>query len=630
MSKDLKDTKVAIASYANVSVKIKVEEAEGEEEEYDKGQNCVNSDVQRHDSGNIIAERHSRKILGPFRKRLARNVRGKPLLSIHRARLSSLLMKLTKMHSWKEASGVVSILLKGTPRGYSLIDDDRSFLVAMELHRQFKSTSHYQTKIRQLFEIRMDRLIWAKKCPYKKPSIQLELALFYISQGNIQEAHNITKSLVQGSSVIDPKVNLIHGLILYQLWYSSLPGEMQIKGFNNQMAFDTHNMPSNGCDETEIFESSNDHYAIYNKNSNTSSRFASEGSVGNGKVFPGCWSDAKKKPFQDASPTPLFYMERSEENSVPGVPDTVHRFLNKSIFFAHDKLDASLLPLKLKHSSIICEDFIHSHRRSINEYYEDAVKNLQLALHSTPPLFAALLPLVQILLLGDRVGEAFNELEEFSCDRDIVLVYRIKARLLECFCSNQASLISSCYENVLRRDPTCSYSLERLIKMHKIGSYSTFPLLEMIVLNLDATPGNVNVWGELASCFLKLVMTMNGDYEDCNSTNERSIKDASHKNIPKAFEERHTRESWKLRCRWWATHHFSRKAYMQDLQAGALKLLASKAACASHLYGPRCEFVVHVLSSLRKEDNIDQITVLSQHILNSMKLAHLLSDAIIL
>lgn len=90
----------------------------------------------------------------------------------------------------------------------------------------------------------------------------------------------------------------------------------------------------------------------------------------------------------------------------------------------------------------------------------------------------------------------------------------------------------------------------------------------MIVLNLDATPGNVNVWGELASCFLKLVMTMNGDYEDCNSTNERSIKDASHKNIPKAFEERHTRESWKLRCRWWATHHFSRKAYMQDLQAG--------------------------------------------------------------
>ncbi|KAH7689723.1 TPR-like protein [Dioscorea alata] len=512
-------------------------------------------------------------------------------------------MKLTKMHSWKEASGVLSILLKGTPRGYSLIDDERSFLVAMELHRQFKSTSHYQTKIRQLFEIRMDRLIWAKKCSDKKPSIQLELALFYISQGNIQEAHNITKSL---------------------------PGEMQIKGFNNQMAFDTHSMPSNGCDETEIFESSNDHYAIYNKNSNTSSRFASESSVGNGKVFPGCWSDAKKKPFHDASPTPLFYMERSEENSVPGVPDAVHRFLNKSIFFAHDKLDASLLPLKLKHSSIICEDFIHSHRRSINEYYEDAVKNLQLALHSTPPLFAALLPLVQILLLGDRVGEAFNELEKFSCDRDIVLVYRIKARLLECFCSNQASLISSCYENVLRRDPTCSYSLERLIKMHKIGSYSTFPLLEMIVLNLDATPGNVNVWGELASCFLKLVMTMNGDYEDCNSTNERSIKDASHKNIPKAFEERHTRESWKLRCRWWATHHFSRKAYMQDLQAGALKLLASKAACASHLYGPRCEFVVHVLSSLRKEDNTDQITVLSIHILNSMKLAHLLSDAIIL
>ncbi|KAM0949971.1 putative TATA box-binding protein-associated factor RNA polymerase I subunit A [Dioscorea sansibarensis] len=621
---------VGIASYANASVKIKVEEVEGEEAEYDKGLIYVNSDVQRHDSGNTIAERHSRKILSPFRKRLGRNVGGKPLLSIHRARLSSLLMKLMKMHSWKEASGVLSILLKGTPRGYSLIEDERSFLVAMELHRQFKSTSHYQTKIRQLFEIRMDRLIWAKKSPNKKPSIQLELALFYISQGNIQEAHNITKSLVQASSVIDPKVNLIHGLILYQLWYSSLPGEMQIKGFNNQVAFDTRSAPSNGCDETEMAESSNDHYAVYNKDSNASSRFASESSVGNGKVFPGCWSDVKKKPLHDALPAPLFYMEGSEENSVPGVPEAVHRFLNMSIFFAHDKLDASLLPLKLKHSSIICEDFIHSHGKSINEYYEGAVKNLQLALHSTPPLFAALLPLVQILLLGDRVGEAFNELEEFSHFRDTVLVYRIKARLLECFCSNQASLISSCYENALRRDPTCSHSLERLIKMHKIGSYSTSPLLEMISLNLDATPGNVIMWGELASCFFKLVTAMNGDYEDCNSTNERSIKDVSRKNIPKSFEERLTRDSWKLRCRWWATHHFSRKAYMQDLQAGAWKLLASKAACASHLYGPRCEFVMHVLSSLRKEDEIDQITVLSQHMLNSMKLAHLLSDVIIL
>ncbi|KAJ0968367.1 hypothetical protein J5N97_025284 [Dioscorea zingiberensis] len=568
---------------------------------------------------------HPQAIRVPCPKRSARNFSGKPVLSLHRARLSSLLKKFVRAHSWREASGVLSILLKGTPRGYSLIEDQRSFLFAMELHRQFKSASHYQTKIRQLFEMRLGRLIWAKKCPNKKPLIQLELALFYISQGNIQEAHNITKLLVHGhDSAIDPKVYLVHGLILYQLWYSSLPEEMQIKGVNNQMPLDTNSMPFDGCQEIEMAESSNDHYAVDNKDANISSIYASESSVGNGTVSPGGWSDVQKKPFSDAPPAPVFYMEGSEENDIPGASETVHRPSDMSIFFPHDKLDVSLLPLKLKPSSMGCEESIHSHTKFINEYYVDAVKNLRLALYSTPPLFAALQPLMQILLLGDQVEEAFKELEEFSHDIDIALVYRLKARLLDCFCSNQASLISSCYENVLKRDPTCNYSLERLIRMHKIGIYNTFPLLEMIALNLDATTGNVNIWGELASCFLKLVITMHVEHEDCNSTNKRILRNVLPENISNAFMDRHMNDSWKLRCKWWATRHFSRDACAKDMEAGAWKLLASKAACASHLYGPRCEFVIYVLSNLRKEELNDQITLLSQHMLNSMKLSHLL------
>ena len=124
----------------------------------------------------------------------------------------------------------------------------------------------------------------------------------------------------------------------------------------------------------------------------------------------------------------------------------------------------------------------------------------------------------------------------------------------------------------------------------------------MIALNLDATPGNVIMWGELASCFFKLVTAMNGDYEDCNSTNERSIKDVSRKNIPKSFEERLTRDSWKLRCRWWATHHFSRKAYMQDLQAGK-KDICMALFCALFLS-------FHQSSNLYKDHTVISVTLI--------------------
>jgi hypothetical protein len=55
-----------------------------------------------------------------------------------------------------------------------------------------------------------------------------------------------------------------------------------------------------------------------------------------------------------------------------------------------------LLPLKLPDPPENCEDLIDWHREMLNDYYIDALKYFQLALHSTPPLLAALLPLVQV------------------------------------------------------------------------------------------------------------------------------------------------------------------------------------------------------------------------------------------
>lgn len=70
------------------------------------------------------------------------------------------------------------------------------------------------------------------------------------------------------------------------------------------------------------------------------------------------------------------------------------------IFFpclAKERWDSWLLPLRLPHSNANFEDLIHLHRELINDYYKSAVKYLKLALYSTPPILAALLPFIQVI-----------------------------------------------------------------------------------------------------------------------------------------------------------------------------------------------------------------------------------------
>lgn len=62
----------------------------------------------------------------------------------------------------------------------------------------------------------------------------------------------------------------------------------------------------------------------------------------------------------------------------------------------NEGLEKDLLPIQLDYSSGDLEHTIHSHRKLANEHYDDAVKHLKQALCSSPPLFAALLPLVQV------------------------------------------------------------------------------------------------------------------------------------------------------------------------------------------------------------------------------------------
>ncbi|XP_074589445.1 uncharacterized protein LOC141845279 [Curcuma longa] len=539
-----------------------------------------------------------------------------PLLHQHRQRLSRLLDQLTKAHMWKEASGVLSVLLQATPQGSSLWEDRRNFLVAMEIQRRFAGAdSHYQTKIKKIYDVWMSKLQWMKKHPKKRYSVLLELALFSISQGNIEEALCNTKFLLQDpESANEPTVNLLHGLILYELWYSGLPEDMKI---TRSQIFDTTN--TNSSEESDTFVSSNEHNAINVEDGNGSSIVASESSICVEKNKLDFKETTKQKNNGALHATEL--SSRSDLNDVS--PSTSqHNYSSCSIFLSRG-LEKSLLPLQFDHVKEDLEHVIHSYRGLVNEQYNDAVKHLRLALHSTPRLWAGLMPLVQLHLLGDRVEEALKELDVCCQNCDYSRPFRLKARILECFQSNQVDTICSCYEAALRRDPTCNQSLQRLIKMHRIGNYGTIPLFEMIVLNLDSTDGESSTWEEFALCFLKILTSSAGDFEDHISINGQRVSTAvTSDKIPRVYTEGQERKNWKLRCRWWRKRHFSMHVYLKELQLGDWKLMASKAACASHLYGPHFEYVGEVYGSLSDTNTEDAslVSFLQTHLKNSTRL----------
>lgn len=113
------------------AAKIEIEEEGNEENGGDhKSINPPKIEEEEPSSGNeALAENAIKLTPGPSKVRV-RCPAPKTTLAVNRRRLSGLLDKLTRAHNWKEASSVLSILLRGTPRGSSLAEDRRNFLVS--------------------------------------------------------------------------------------------------------------------------------------------------------------------------------------------------------------------------------------------------------------------------------------------------------------------------------------------------------------------------------------------------------------------------------------------------------------------------------------------------------------------
>ncbi|KNA21834.1 hypothetical protein SOVF_039690 isoform A [Spinacia oleracea] len=491
----------------------------------------------------------------------------------NRMRLQYLLRKLVVQHNWVDASGVLSALLKGTCR----------------------ETTPQNNRIK-----------------YWDRSVLLEYILLCLARNNHDFARVNLHSLQQEyESARDQKSNLVMGLTNYELWYSELPNEMRLGNVEEScMPMESETMKTNSSEEIDnlkgeeaasVYETfSNLHYfsetsVVNDKDTCANANIKLDGEVSGIKPV----ENIKKSQSRD------FYM-KSEELSVEIDSSSQHgydQFHCSSAYNVHSM--QSLLPVRVPSSDNFM-DILSSRRQLFGDHYKEALKFLKLTLQSPPPISeAALLPSVQLLLLGGHGKEALAIVEQSCNESSSVLSFRLKARLWECFDANNYDELFACFEDVMKKDPTCRRSLARLMALHQKGEYATERLVEMIALHLEATYGDHTSWREFALCLPKLShceedrMSMCGDVEQVKSGNLHTTRFCR---TPASLVEGMSGKAWKFRCKWWLNRHFSKQILASEMEEGDLQLMTYKAACASHFYGQEMEYVGKVYTYLKEQE----------------------------
>ncbi|KAM3216612.1 hypothetical protein P3L10_026053 [Capsicum annuum] len=257
-------------------------------------------------------------------------------------------------------------------------------------------------------------------------AVQLEFILFCLKCGNTQDAHQGALCLMQERGFdSEPVSNLVVGLAFYQLWYSTIPKELRLQEVDR---FDS-------AEQSETFEdrivmsvlNSDRHDAVEGQEANSPFHSDSDTSVRNDKEILGV--DSGDVPYHS-----IFYNR--------GLP-------------------LWLLPLQLPSSNENLEDDLNMHRTLRNDHYRNAIKYLRHALYSSPPVLEAFHPLIQVLLLGDQVKEALDEMimmTSFELLRQSSVGCWLKSIILEHFDSGNYVKLSEILEENLEKDPTCSHS----------------------------------------------------------------------------------------------------------------------------------------------------------------------------
>ncbi|CAN0889559.1 hypothetical protein LINGRAHAP2_LOCUS16129 [Linum grandiflorum] len=572
------------------------------------------------DDGQLnIAEKHYQRVLLSLGKpSYVLGLTSSRLRPENRKRLRTLLRKLVRLHDWKAASGVLSVLLRDPQKQSSPAMDRFKYGVFLNLVQHMEGDN--LRAIDRIFDEWMAKIginmsHRRKTCSLNEDrlAVRLESILFHFMKGDVEGERQNVRSLMQEHEFEShPMFNTMIGLFFYELWYSGIPEDMQLKHFNQMH----HDIPSDmeadhshshlsasGLDcNAGLPEGSS---AIFSEETR-SLQCGSETSVMNGKaVVDGNSSGSHKenihvedgvKQFSKSYPEDFqprgFYVNSADEASYDQVDDV--NFMQGLPTLGN--LDPWLRPIHSDNCEL--EKIIQT------DEYNNAVTYLSRAVSSTPPVLAALLPLVQLLLIKYNWKEALKHLDNFCANSSASLPRRLKSCLMECVDPNNGDLLSSCYEDALKSDPTCRQSLARLMSLHEQGIYNTERLLEMTALHLDAAGvGETNVWRELALCFLRVSLQEEDQMSAClyisgnDRETQRQRRSACYSRVPGFLINGVSGESWKVRCRWWRNLHFSKKLLASDIAEGDLHRLAYKAACVAHMYGKEARYVAEAYSS---------------------------------
>ncbi|KAL4589043.1 hypothetical protein LXL04_001945 [Taraxacum kok-saghyz] len=640
---------------------LSMEIDEDEDIQKPKKRKRTNENPQKIDDAIAVASSRKRNIKGIIlsvtkpsyilKKGLGREIRS--LRLEHRNRLRYLLRQLIRRQNWDEASGVLSLLLKGTHKDNGLSTNRTKYWATLELIQHMVSEKSKPRKIRHVFDIWMKKnFAITKNRRYLKGrfDVQLEFLLYCLSQGDSDGAHQAVISFLQETDFTsDPKANLVAGLAFSHLWYNSIQKEMQFQ-FHDSLESPTPIQSSglSGIDHSNscmIEVQDSDSGSVFKRDSHTSIRIGK--TIDENRVMPDykIKKEIKYEEEEEEEEKHVNSNETDQTRSFSKFPHTGNKQYG-SVFFARD-LESFLMPIKFPSTNEL-EEFVSFQKRIQTDHYKAAIKHLKGALHSTPPAFEALLPLIQaihniyiinplvslnvtktpklhlhplrflqMLLFGDQVKEAIEEIESIVQISNATLPFRIKASLQEIFCNEDVNKLCTCFEETLKKDPTCSHSLSKLITFHYDGFYSSENLVEMIGLHLDATYADCHIWREFASCFLRLSQCEEDRMSSCVGDDKIKLRQNS-KNTPNMFKNHTSRKTWRVRCRWWLTRHFAQTILESELAtSGNMELLAYKASSASHLYGSEFGYVVKVCKYLRKKRSQER-SDLKMHMKNAI------------
>ncbi|KAL3677365.1 hypothetical protein R1sor_027313 [Riccia sorocarpa] len=612
---DLAETAAAITEAENLEVSTRVQSS------------AVTLKAKRLACAKIEhAHLHKKKYKGFKRKREQYGIDSDTsnLHSFHRSKLRLLLKSLMEQRRWTEACGVIAVLLN-IPFDFHKDRDGlpgcrADYWAGMMISKRLEDSQAGTMRCRRMFRL-LNRLQPNETC---RGEIQLESALFLINQGDREAAYNELRPIADDPLFRDdPVVQLCHGLNSHRLWYEAAVEEnakVDVKESRSASA-DRSSSPQEVMGETEAPEPSVN-------NSEGTGRALQWGSPEGSLVSSDSYRHrgaAELEPYlpleHEASIWQASQRSIYEETNNQGFVEQDEQVWSNSVVPVSPDLDPRLFPIRVvpdrlnQHYEIVMND------ARTRDLHATAVNHLRQALECAPDMLPALLPLVQLLLSVHDIKGAVREIDR--CAHALTNHFTppsIKALLLESLKYKDDSMLEDCYQRVLKSNPFSTWALMGLVKLNSSGKTRLDCLLDCIVLHLDATSGSLEVWRKLSSRLLEVAKTSSivaeaaAKLENAHQEEEEQASVADRGYLLQLLSS--------PRHQFWLKKHFGAEVIQKHQQklSGGRWLIAYKASCAAHIYGPHFSIVERVCRYLERKGEDDLLKFIRRHRQKSLKL----------